>query len=325
MSLPYVALGDSYAAGVGGGTPVNDCWRALEGYPVLVARALGLDLAYQACLGATIRNVEADQLQALGPDTTHVSLTIGGNDIGFVPVLVECAKPAWMVDSDLVIDAALATLRTELPSSLGSLLARIAQAAPGAELVVTAYPVLFNGQDCNALTFFSPHEMARIGAGVGELATVIGDAARAAGAGFVDPRTAFERHAICDGQEWLNGVSWPLEQSYHPNADGHAAYARLVTSQFGVEEGAARAGEVRVAQGPASRGDAPTFSLPDLLSPESLDGARRHGLDVDHVAGLARRAERTALGEEAAAARAELQELDRVVRERLGTRVSAEP
>jgi len=320
MSLPYVALGDSYAAGVGGGARVNDCWRAVEGYPVLVARSLELDLAYQACLGATIRNVEADQLQALGPDTTHVSLTIGGNDIGFVPVLVECAKPAWMVDSDPVIDEALATLRTELPSALGSLLARIAEGAPGAELVVTAYPVLFNGQDCNALTFFSPHEMARIEAGVGELATVIGDAARTARAGFVDPRTAFEGHAICDGQEWLNGVSWPLEHSYHPNADGHAAYARLVASELGVEkEAAPRTGEVRVVQGPASRGEAPTFSLPDLLSPESLAGARRHGLDADHVAELARRAEHTAVGGEAAAARAELQELDRVVRERLGT------
>jgi hypothetical protein len=241
-------------------------------------------------------------------------------------VLVECAKPAWMVDSDLVIDAALATLRTELPFSLGSLLARIADGAPGAELVLTAYPVLFTGQDCNALTFFSPHEMARIAAGVGELATVIGDAARAVGAGFVDPRAAFEGHAICDGQEWLNGVSWPLEQSYHPNADGHAAYARLVTSEFGLaEEAAARAGEVRVTQGPASRGEAPTFSLPDLLSPESLDGARRHGLDVDHVADLARRAEHTAVGTEAAAARAELQELDRLVRERRGEEVSAEP
>ncbi|GAA4114645.1 hypothetical protein GCM10022415_10670 [Knoellia locipacati] len=319
MSLPYVALGDSYAAGVGGGDRVNDCWRAVEGYPVLVARALGLGLAYQACLGATIRDVEAAQLAALGPGTTHVSLTVGGNDIGFVPVLVECAKPAWMGDSDPVIDAAIATLRTELPSSLGSLLARIAQGAPDAEVVVTAYPVLFNGQDCNALTFFSPHERARIEAGVGELATVVGDAARAAGAGFVDPRAAFEGHAVCDGQEWLNGVSWPLEQSYHPNADGHAAYARLVTSAFGVEEeAAARAGEVRVDQGPASRGEAPTFSLPDLLSAESLDGARRHGLDVDHVADLARRAEATALGEDAETARAELQALDRVVRERLG-------
>lgn len=325
MSQPYVALGDSYAAGVGGGARRHACWRALEGYPVLVARALGLDLAYQACLGATIRDVEQHQLAALGPDTTHVSVTVGGNDIGFVPVLVECAKPAWMVDSDLVIDAALTTLRTELPGRLSALLARVADGAPGARLVVTAYPVLFTGEDCNALTFFSPHEMRRIEAGVDELADVIGQAAREAGAAVVDPREAFEGHAVCDPEEWVSGVSWPLEESYHPNALGHAAYARLVTEAFGGGEAAVPEPEVVVVDGPAVPGEAPTFALPDLLSLESLDGARRYGLDPERVADLARRAQRTATGRDADAARAELHALDRQVRERLGEEVSAEP
>ena len=318
MSQPYVALGDSYAAGVGGGARRNACWRATEGYPLSVARALGTDFAYQACLGATIRDVERHQLGALGPETSHVSLTVGGNDIGFVPVLIECAKPAWMVDSDPVVDRALAVLRHELPPRLAGLLARIRGGAPGARLVLTAYPVLFNGEDCNALTFFSPHEMRRLEAGVGELAEVIAEAAGQVGAEVVDPRSAFDGHAVCDVPEWLNGVSLPLEGSFHPNADGHAAYARLVTRAF-VGEQASEAGpgrEVRVIQGPARRGEAPTFRLPDLLSHESLEGARRHGLDVDHVADLARRAGQTALGEDAEAARAELHALDRMVRER---------
>lgn len=318
MTLPYVALGDSYAAGVGGGDRRGECWRALEGYPVLVATALGADLAYQACLGATVRDVERDQLGALGPETSHVSLTVGGNDIGFVPVLVECAKPAWMGDSGPVIDRALELLRTELPPRLTSLLGRIRDGAPAAELVLTAYPLLFNGEDCNALTFFSPHEMGRIEAGVGELAEVIATAAGAAGAAVVDPRPAFAGHAVCDEPEWVNGVALPLEGSYHPNAAGHAAYARLVAEAFGAAGPSAAQREVRIVPGPDSRGEAPTFSLPDLLSRESLEGARRHGLDADHVADLARRAEATALGEDAQEARAELRALDRLVRERLG-------
>ena len=326
MPQPYVALGDSYAAGVGGGARRNACWRAIEGYPVLVARALGLDLAYQACLGATTRDVERHQLAALGPGTSHVSLTVGGNDIGFVPVLVECAKPAWMADTDPVIDAALATLRSELPGRLSALLARVAQAAPDARLVVTAYPLLFDGEDCNALTFFSPHEMRRIGEGVDELAGVVAAAASGAGAQVVDPREAFRGHAVCDREEWVSGVSFPLEESFHPNALGHRAYARLVSEAFGAEtagagEGAGTTGagrEVRVVDGSAVPGEAPTFALPDLLSHESLEGARRHGLDPDRVADLARRADRTATGADADAARAELQALDRLVRERLG-------
>jgi len=326
MPQPYVALGDSYAAGVGGGARRNACWRAVEGYPVLVARTLGLDLAYQACLGATTRDVERHQLAALGPDTSHVSLTVGGNDVGFVPVLVECAKPAWMADTDPVIDAALAVLRTELSGRLAALLARVAEAAPDARLVVTAYPLLFNGEDCNALTFFSPHEMRRIGEGVDELAGVVAAAASAAGAQVVDPRAAFGGHAVCDREEWVSGVSWPLEESFHPNALGHDAYARLVAGAFGAAvadegegEGAAPEREVRVIDGPAVPGEAPTFALPDLLSLESLEGARRHGLDPDRVADLARRGGPTATGADADAARAELQALDRLVQERLGT------
>lgn len=304
---PYVALGDSYAAGVGGGASRNDCWRAVEGYPVLVARTLGLHLAYQACLGATIDNVERDQVQALGLETSHVSLTVGGNDIGFTPVLIECAKPSWMSDSDAVLDDALAILRTELPARLAALLATIGEGAPNAQVAVTAYPVLFNGEDCNALTFFSPHEMTRIKDGVDELAGVLGAAARGAGAEFVDPRAPFVGHAICDGQEWLNGASLPLEQSFHPNADGHATYARLVTTSFdaaSADLGPER--DVRVVEGPASRGDAPTFRLPDLLSPQSLDGARRHGLDPSRVEALVR-----------AGRHEELHALDREVRARL--------
>ena len=304
----YVALGDSYAAGVGGGARRNDCWRAVEGYPVLVARTLGLHVAYQACLGATIDNVERDQVQALGPETTHVSLTVGGNDIGFVPVLIECAKPSWMSDSDPVIDAALAILRTRLPARLASLLVTIGERAPNAEVAVTAYPVLFNGEDCNALTFFSPHEMGRIKDGVDELAGVIGAAAGEAGAAFVDPRPPFAGHAICDDREWLNGASLPLEGSFHPNADGHEAYARLVTTEFdATSAGLGPERDVRVIEGPASRGDAPTFRLPDLLSPQSLEGARRHGLDPARVEALAREGRHELL-----------HDLDREVRAALG-------
>ncbi|KGN37826.1 SGNH/GDSL hydrolase family protein [Knoellia subterranea] len=310
MPHPYVALGDSYAAGVGGGARRSECWRAMDGYPVLVARALGLDLAYEACLGATIRDVERKQLSALTPATSHVSLTIGGNDVGFTPVLIECAKPSWMGDSDAAIDAALATLRTELPSRLAGVLGRITQGAPTAELVLTAYPVLFNGDDCNALTFFSPHEMRRLEAGVDELAGVIGAAARDADAQFVDPRAAFDGHAICDAQEWLNGASWPLEVSFHPNGMGHAAYARLVLDAFGRGDSElGRERDIAIAERPSARGEAPTFGLPDLLSAESLDGARRHGLDPDHVERLVREERHD-----------ELHALDRQVRARLGQR-----
>jgi len=52
--------------------------------------------------------------------------------------------------------------------------------------------------------------------------------AAAAGFSFVDPRDSFVVHAVCDSPEWLNGLSSPVSESYHPNRDGQAAYADLV-------------------------------------------------------------------------------------------------
>ena len=55
--------------------------------------------------------------------------------------------------------------------------------------------------------------------------------ARAHGFTFVDPRVPFDGHAVCqDDDEWINGLSNPTGESYHPNDEGHDAYADLVTA-----------------------------------------------------------------------------------------------
>ncbi|RYE74532.1 MAG: SGNH/GDSL hydrolase family protein, partial [Myxococcales bacterium] len=140
MAPRYVALGDSYAAGVGAGEHAGPCWRTDAGYPLEVARGLGEDLSWQACIGATVADVRREQLAALDADATHVSITVGGNDIGFAPVLVSAAQPAWMSDTDVVLDGALRLLREELPNRLRRLYADVRAAAPDAEILVTTYP-----------------------------------------------------------------------------------------------------------------------------------------------------------------------------------------
>lgn len=289
--MDYVALGDSYAAGVGGGPRRNACWRADDGYPVQVARRLGLDLAYNACLGATVADVAANQLGSLGPDTTRVTITVGGNDIGFVPVLIAAAEPGWMSNSDVSIDHALIALRSRLPGLLDGLFAQVASRAPQARVLVTAYPRLFNGVDCNLATFFSRHEMSRLNGAADELGSAIAAAARRAGFAYAGVGSRFAGHAVCDNPEWLNGVSWPIEGSFHPNSLGHTAYADLVTDFFRREGGQPEAAdrEVEVAEGPCVPGSAPTFSLPDLLGERSMTGARDFGLDPAEIAALARR------------------------------------
>ena len=53
-SFDYVALGDSYAAGYGGGAPLDACGRTAEGYPALLDGIDGVNLvSNQSCAGAT--------------------------------------------------------------------------------------------------------------------------------------------------------------------------------------------------------------------------------------------------------------------------------
>jgi hypothetical protein len=49
---------------------------------------------------------------------------------------------------------------------------------------------------------------------------------------FVDPRTAFSRHEICSSSEWLNGLSNPVSESYHPNVSGQQGYATEVETKL---------------------------------------------------------------------------------------------
>jgi hypothetical protein len=55
-------------------------------------------------------------------------------------------------------------------------------------------------------------------------------AASAKGFAFANPTSAFVGHAVCGDPEWLNGLSNPISESYHPNRIGHASgYTPLVS------------------------------------------------------------------------------------------------
>ncbi|AKU15306.1 SGNH/GDSL hydrolase family protein [Luteipulveratus mongoliensis] len=223
----YVALGDSYSAGVGTRAKVDSCYRSTYGYPALVASRYGLALSYQACSGARTADVAANQVGALNTGTTHVSMTIGGNDVGFADVLTECAQPGWMSDCSGAIAGGRAILRDQLPGRYDSLFSTIRSKAPNAKVVVGGYPLIFNGEDCNALTFFSPDEEASLNSATNDLDSLIQSKSTASGFTFADARGLFGGHAVCDSPEWINGLSNPIEESYHPNRDGNVGYAKI--------------------------------------------------------------------------------------------------
>jgi lysophospholipase L1-like esterase len=293
----YVALGDSYSSGTGTRTYLSDgtsCQRSVYAYPSLLAAGKGYTLNFRACSGATTADVSALQLSALGPGTAYVSLTVGGNDAGFADVLSTCAQPSWSSDCNGAIDRAQSIITGPLPTRLTSLYAAIRSRAPQAKVVVAGYPRVFNGEDCNAFTWFSPTEETRLNATADLLNSRISAAAAAAGFTFANPTTVFVGHAVCDGVEWLNGLSSPVSESYHPNRSGHASgYApvvgsRLTGSTVTVTATTARLAEASAAQVAAQqrayaaqdRAIRPqVFRVPDLSSPQIRAAAARAGVD----------------------------------------------
>lgn len=223
----YVALGDSYASGVGTRQYIDaNCQRSAYAYPSLIAPRIGATLSFQACSGAKTTDVINNQVGALNSGTKYVSIAVGGNDIGFSGVIEKCALPFYNCTGD--INAALDKVRNSLPASLNAVYTQIHNRAPGAKVAVVGYPRLFNGQECNLFARLSSGEQKQLNAGADLLDDTIKGRAAAYGFTFVDVRSAFTGHAVCDNPEWINGLSNPVSESYHPNRDGHSALANLV-------------------------------------------------------------------------------------------------
>jgi lysophospholipase L1-like esterase len=230
----YVALGDSYSSGVGTRTYISDgtsCQRSTYAYPYLIAQSRGFTLSFQACSGAKVSDVTGKQLGTLSTSTAYVTISVGGNDAGFSSVITECAQPGWMSNCDGKINTAQSYINNTLPGSLSTLYGTIRSKAPNAKVVVVGYPRLFQGEDCNAGTWFSPSEETRLNQTADLLNSKLASAASAKGFAFANPTNAFIGHAVCDDVEWLNGLSNPISESYHPNRTGHSSgYRPLVNA-----------------------------------------------------------------------------------------------
>lgn len=204
---PYVALGDSYSAGEGNGSygwgsTTNYCDRSANAYPPLLDADSSLgSMKFVACSGAVTddlfnpdaRNGEPAQLCGapgadtpgcpsvpwLGTSTTTVTLTIGGNDVGFSDVLQACVQAKFLKvfrfgDGKCLKDKHLdnqvksrikalagqgtATTRYGRPiHPLAQVLAAIHAAAPNAHVYVAVYPALFGKftGDCSVGTVYA--------------------------------------------------------------------------------------------------------------------------------------------------------------------------
>jgi lysophospholipase L1-like esterase len=221
----YVALGDSYASGVGSGSYTSEsgsCMRSTLAYPQLWTNGHApSSFKFVACSGAKTTDVNANQLSALSSSTTLVSITIGGNDVGFASVMEDCVLFGTSTCVSEV-NAAENVARTQLPGWLDTTYNGIRSRSPIARVVVVDYPRFYH--DVWYCVGLSSTSRNKINEGADVLDGVIQAAASRHGFAFADVRSRFAAgHEICDSNSWLHSVDWGnITQSYHPTAAGQS-------------------------------------------------------------------------------------------------------
>jgi lysophospholipase L1-like esterase len=252
----YYALGDSYSAGEGAPPYTNQtCHHSNNTYSFLLndetPRPFDMptpDLI--ACSSATTGSIDQtaqqgtpgtqlQQLKSQPQGDVLVTLTIGGNDIGFSSVLKSCILSFHSCTS---MQASVSQKITALEPRLVQVYKEIRQASPAADIVVLGYPLLVADPahaDCHNPIMhvgLSAAEMTMIRTLAHQLNTVIAQAAAQAGvvSATSEVESAFAGHEMCaplESNEWINeitGLNDNLAGTAHPELAGYEAYASVV-------------------------------------------------------------------------------------------------
>lgn len=248
-ALDYVALGDSYASAPGVPTQVDAaCARSSSNYPSLVAASRGARLTDVSCAGATTADLAtgqdggAPQFDALDGDTDLVTVSIGGNDVGFTTVLETCAQltptdPAGAPCRTHFTGGGTDELRKAIDATgpkVTQVLKEVRERAPRAKVVVVGYPSLFpdSGIGCTSASVpFAAGDFAYLRDTNKALNAMLEQRARRSGADYADTYAPTVGHDMCApaGERWIESLAPQTPAApAHPNAQGESAMAGAV-------------------------------------------------------------------------------------------------
>jgi hypothetical protein len=251
----YVALGDSYAAGPLVPNPVFPlgCLKSSNNYPRLAAPAIGQPLRDATCSGAKTthmtqpQNVSPDgpnppQFNRLDAGTRVVSLTIGGNDIGFSEIVQNCitwnpfdrpCQRRYVVGGVDTISQRIAATAPLIDAVLDGIRAR----SPQARTFVLNYPAIFpeTGSGCFPRMPVSFSDAPYLRNKQRELNAMIAGQAAANGARLVDWYAASIGHDACKSSStrWVEPIvpgNWAA--SVHPNRSGMQGGATALVAAY---------------------------------------------------------------------------------------------
>ena len=246
----YVALGDSYAAGpiIPNQIAPFGCLKSDHNYAHLAAPTIGLALKDATCSGATTEDMTESQSTELGSvppqfdslsgETTRVSLTIGGNDIGFSEIIESCVtlnpfstpcKDKYTAGGKDQIAERIAATAPKVDAVLDGIAAR----SPSAKVFVVNYAAILpeTGFGCWPQMPLGFGDVPYLRAKQKELNAMLATQAAANGATLVNWYNASIGHDACKGSStrWVEPlVPTNPAAPVHPNLAGMTGVAAIL-------------------------------------------------------------------------------------------------
>jgi lysophospholipase L1-like esterase len=252
MYRNYVSLGDSFVSGPF--IPLQrldplSCFKSTQNYPSVIAKRLGIaNFTDISCGGAQTGDMFAAQsgipgqsvaqLSALKADTDLVTVSIGGNDIGFMDIILTCAGKSLLDPHGAPCAAYYGDSLAERVNATGAKVAEvlkgIKQRSPKAKVVVVGYlRILPPSGGCWPIVPISGGDVPYLDNVQKQLNGMLGAQAQAAGATFVNPYDISLGRDTCAApwDKWVEGII-PTSPAFpvHPNASGMAAVGKQVAA-----------------------------------------------------------------------------------------------
>jgi lysophospholipase L1-like esterase len=250
----FTALGDSYAAGPLIPLPLSPfgCLKSSNNYGRIAQRTLAFaEYRDATCSGAETEDMTQPQDVSPGPnppqfdslstDTALVTVTIGGNDIGFSSIAEDCVsivpfgspcRDQYVQNGNDEISNRIAATAPKVDAVLQGIRARTSQTT---RILVVNYSAIFphTGNGCYPRMPVARGDVAWLRSKQVELNAMLADRAAANGAGVVDVYTASVGRSACasSGTRWVEPyIPGNAAAPLHPNLRGMQAMAALVVA-----------------------------------------------------------------------------------------------
>lgn len=243
--LNYVAMGDSVAAEPRVPDPAAPpgCQKSTNNYPSVLARRINpANFTDVTCSGAISADITSQaqvtaggavppQIDAVKANTTLVTITIGGNDVGLAADASQCR--AASIDSPPCADRFVTNGVDSVSEAIdahvpvwGAMIDDVRAKAPTARIIMVGYPTYIRPEGCFPEQPIVPKDADYFQSKVNEIDDRQRQLAADKGISFFDTRPLSVGHDMCapPNQRYVEGfVTVNPATPLHPNGMGAAA------------------------------------------------------------------------------------------------------